>query len=194
MSSKPSKPKLPTQFQVGDETITIEIAPDTRLQKTASWLLKGQTLRIRVPRSLSASDLQNVVEGIIRRVTRQRKRAQKQLDIDLMERAEQLNTLYFKGELTWHTIRWVANMKHRLGSCTTGGATDGDIRISEKIRPYPAYVVDYILAHEICHRKHPDHSEAFWAYLARYPHVERARGFLEGIAYAEGRGGDDLLD
>jgi len=184
----------PSELQIGDETIQLEIVPDSRLQKTVSWLLKGQTLRIRVPVHLNADDAKNVVDNIVRRVSRQRKRAQKQLDMDLMVRARELNGQYFGGELEWRTIRWVGNMKHRLGSCTTGGATDGDIRISEKIRPYPQYVVDYILAHEICHRKYPNHSDAFWSYLGRYPFVERARGFLEGIAYAEGRTSDDLLD
>jgi predicted metal-dependent hydrolase len=76
-------------------------------------------------------------------------------------------------------------MTHRLGSCTEGGATDGDIRISDRIQQWPAYVIDYIIAHELAHRKHPNHSTEFWAYLANYPLTERARGFIEGIAYGQ---------
>jgi predicted metal-dependent hydrolase len=85
-------------------------------------------------------------------------------------------------------------MERRLGSFTTGGTTDGDIRISERIRNWPAYVVDYILAHEMCHRKYPNHSEEFWAYLSQYPYVERALGFLEGIAHTEGTDPDTMLE
>ncbi|MCZ7554554.1 MAG: M48 family metallopeptidase [Anaerolineales bacterium] len=84
-------------------------------------------------------------------------------------------------------------MQHRLGSCTSGGSTDGDIRISEQIKEWPAYVVDYVIAHELAHRRHPNHSAEFWAYLARYPHTERARGFIEGFAYAQRADPDDLL-
>ena len=84
-------------------------------------------------------------------------------------------------------------MTRRLGSCTSGGSTDGDIRISERIRGWPGYVVDYIIAHELAHRRFPNHSDDFWAYLARYPHAERARGFIEGIAFAEQVEPDSLL-
>ncbi|MBN1964118.1 MAG: M48 family metallopeptidase, partial [Anaerolineae bacterium] len=111
----------------------------------------------------------------------------------LEQRARDLNARYFGGELSWHTVRWVSNMAHRLGSCTSGGATDGDIRLSDRIRDWPAYVRDYILAHELAHRKYPNHSPEFWAYLERYPDTARARGFIEGIAYARGEQPDDLL-
>jgi predicted metal-dependent hydrolase len=88
----------------------------------------------------------------------------------------------------------VSNMKNRLGSCTTGGSTDGDIRLSDRMRNWPTYVIDYVLAHEICHRKYPNHSPDFWAYLSRYPHTPKALGFIEGIAFTEGEDPDSLLD
>jgi predicted metal-dependent hydrolase len=84
-------------------------------------------------------------------------------------------------------------MKRRLGSCTEGGSTDGDIRISDRIKEWPRYVLDYVIAHELAHRKYPNHSSAFWDYLARYPHIERARGFIDGIAYAQGDDPDSLI-
>jgi predicted metal-dependent hydrolase len=126
-------------------------------------------------------------------VLKQRTRARRLNDDDLEQRARQINRRYFDGELSWHTIRWVNKMAHRLGSCTSGGATDGDIRLSDRIRHWPAYVLDYVLAHELAHRKYPNHSADFWAYLARYPHTERARGFIEGIAYAQGDDPDSLI-
>lgn len=186
--------KFETEITVGAEKLTVVVEPDSRLSKTARWSLRGKRLALRVPANMTRGEIDKMLGTIKTRLARQRKRAQKQADLDLTARAEEINRRYFGGELAWHTIRWVKNMQRRLGSCTTGGATDGDIRISERIRQWPAYVVDYVIAHEICHRKYPDHSQAFWEYLARYPFVERARGFIEGIGYAEDADPESLLD
>jgi len=186
--------KYQQQINIGAMALTVSVEPDNRLRASARWSLHGETVRLRVPRSMTRPQIDKLIADILPRIERQRKRARKQSDVNLMARAADLNRQYFNGELAWHSIRWVSNMRHRLGSCTTGGATDGDIRISERIRNWPQYVVDYILAHEMCHRKHPNHSPDFWDYLAHYPYTDRARGFIEGIAYAEGADPDALLE
>lgn len=182
------------EIQLGDETLTLEVVVDSRLRTMARWSVTGKTIRLRIPNGTSRKDIERLIGDILPRVSRTRRRATRQTDQDLMARAQQLNQQYFGGELSWSSIRWVNNMKQRLGSCTTGGVTDGDIRISERIRTWPQYVVDYILAHEICHRKYPNHSADFWAYLARFPFTEKALGFIEGISFAEGHNPDDLLE
>ena len=99
-----------------------------------------------------------------------------------------INKKYFGGQIEWEAIRWVGNMETRLGSCTNGGSTDGHIRISDKIKGWPQWVVDYVIAHELVHRLHPDHSKAFWETLSGgYPKTERARGFIQGIGFADGQ-------
>jgi predicted metal-dependent hydrolase len=78
-------------------------------------------------------------------------------------------------------------MEKRLGSCTNGGPTDGHIRISDKIKNWPDWVVDYVIAHELVHRAHSNHSKEFWYMLtAGYPLTERARGFIKGVGFTEG--------
>ncbi|MBI5961109.1 MAG: M48 family metallopeptidase [Chloroflexi bacterium] len=189
-----AQPPLPQrQIPDGGRTLTLEVVRDRRLKAAAHFRLEQDTIRVRVPSHLSVDQVERVLDDIVARVIKQRQRARKQNDIDLDQRAHDLNRLYFDGELRWHTIRWVSNMQRRLGSCSAGGTTDGDIRISDSIRTWPAYVVDYILAHELAHRKYPDHSPAFWAYLARYPHTERARGFIEGVAYAQGQDPESMI-
>jgi predicted metal-dependent hydrolase len=75
-------------------------------------------------------------------------------------------------------------MRRRWGSCTVDDRT---IRVSDRLAAVPDHVLDYVLVHELCHLVHPDHSPAFHALLARYPHVERARAFLDGMVHAEAR-------
>ena len=183
-----------TQVKAGRETLTLTVDKDPRLKKTARWMLRQNTISLRVPTHMTREQIDQIIADITPRIVRQRRRATRQSDINLMSRAKELNVAYFQGELSWHTIRWVKNMQHRLGSCTTGGTTDGDIRISERIRDWPPYVVDYILCHEICHRKYPDHSPEFWEYLSRYPHTQKALGFIEGIAFSEGLTPEGMMD
>ena len=190
--SDPS-PIITRRVEDGPFTLTVTVTRDKRLRTSARWTLRDDTIAVRIPASLPPRRLDDLIDDVVARVLRQRARARRRNDDDLERRARAINRAYFGGELRWHSIRWVSNMTRRLGSCTTGGATDGDIRISDRIRHWPDYVIDYVIAHELAHRKHPNHSPAFWDYLARYPHVERARGFIEGIAYGQDASPDDLL-
>jgi predicted metal-dependent hydrolase len=72
-------------------------------------------------------------------------------------------------------------MTTRWGSCTPSERT---IRLSRRLSGMPEYVVDYVLLHELAHLLVPGHGRPFWAELAGYPHLERARGYLEGVAAA----------
>lgn len=46
----------------------------------------------------------------------------------------------------------------------------------------PAWVIDYVLLHELAHLLEPGHTPAFWAMVDQLPRAERAKGFLEGAA------------
>ena len=48
----------------------------------------------------------------------------------------------------------------------------------------PGWVVDYVLLHELAHLLEPSHNARFWTLLSAYPKLERARGYLEGVAAA----------
>src|SRR5215831_9481585 len=107
----------PSQIKAGRETLTLKVETDRRLRTTARWMLRGQMVLLRVPISMSHEEIQQIIAEITPRIARQRKRAVRQSDLTLMQRAQALNAQYFSGELSWHSIRWVKNMERRLGSC-----------------------------------------------------------------------------
>ena len=140
-----------------------------------------------MPTRLPKRDFPQLLEDVKVQLDKRAKRARRRTDQDLHKRAQHLNRTAFQGRIKWEAIRWVSNMNSRLGSCTTSGSTTGHIRISDKIKDWPQWVVDYVIAHEMCHILHPDHSPAFWdTLLAAYPRAEQARGFIKGVGYAKG--------
>jgi predicted metal-dependent hydrolase len=52
----------------------------------------------------------------------------------------------------------VRNQRSRWGSCSTRGA----IALNWRLLQMPPEVADYVMLHELAHRKHPNHSARFW--------------------------------
>jgi len=77
----------------------------------------------------------------------------------------------------------VPPMRTRWGSATPA---DGSVRISERLRETPSWVLDYVLVHELAHLVEPGHTPAFWSLVRRYPRSERAIGYLHGLSAAAG--------
>lgn len=172
-------------FNIEGTLYTVNVEQSGRLKANARWTINRQNIALKVPKDMTTTQLKRVLTDIQQRVTKRRAYLDGRTDEELETRAAHLNKTYFDGKLSWTSLRWVTNMQSRLGSCTTGGLQDGEIRISARMKGWPDYVLDYVIAHEICHRAFPDHSPDFWNLLSRYPHTERALGFVEGVGFAE---------
>ena len=102
-------------------------------------------------------------------------------DAALAKRAAGLSAKYLEGLADPLVVRWVENQNSRWGSCTP---SDRSIRLSTRLQGMPAWVIDYVLVHELAHLIESGHTPTFWAWVDRYPKAERAKGFLEGVAAA----------
>ena len=60
--------------------------------------------------------------------------------------------------------------------------------MSDKLRPMPQWVIDYVLLHELAHLLVASHNAAFWRLLDAYPETGRAKAFIEGVSFATARG------
>jgi predicted metal-dependent hydrolase len=184
------------QYTIKDKEgkeIAVFVRRDKRLKKSSRWQWQtDESILLRIPYRFPKRQIPDLLKQITQRLDKSIRQAKRRTDADLQARAKYINKKYFGGQIEWKAIRWVGNMNHRLGSCTNGGSTDGHIRISDKIKDWPQWVVDYVIAHELVHRLHSNHSKAFWAALMEgYPKTERARGFIEGMGFAEGQSYED---
>ena len=77
----------------------------------------------------------------------------------------------------------ISNAKRQWGSCVPGGT----IRISWRLIMAPLPLIDYVIVHELCHLRHPNHGRPFWRLVGSIlPDYESLRGHLrrDGDRYA----------
>ncbi len=170
----------------------IKIIRSRRRTRTIGGRVQGDVLIVRAPATMSDAELAPYIEGFKKKLEAQRRRLEAKSDAGLMARAQTLNRRYFDGKLRIVSVRFVANQKKRFGSCSTD---QGAIRLSDRLARMPAWVLDYVLMHELAHLVEPNHSARFWKLVNRFPRAERARGYLMAVGMesdvGEGEGGED---
>jgi len=162
--------------------LPVEVRRSARRRRTVSAYREAGRVVVLIPARFTAEQEREWVQRMVARLDRAPAR-RRRTDANLADRAAALSTRYLGGKARPTSVRWVDNQQRRWGSCTPA---DGSIRISSRVRDLPEYVVDYVLLHELAHLLVAGHGPAFWATLADYPRLERARGFLEGVSSAKG--------
>jgi predicted metal-dependent hydrolase len=185
----PTAAQLPNQA-VSDYTqdgFSVHIIRSARRSRTvSSRLINWRQIEVRAPASIPEKELRTIVLQVIQRVIQQQGRQrQAATDDGLQKRAEELNRTLFGGSLTWKAIGYVGNQQRRYGSCTPG---KGTIRISDRLKQVPVWVLDYVIVHELAHLLEPRHNTAFWQLTYRYAKAERARGYLMAMQFEEDNG------
>jgi len=70
----------------------------------------------------------------------------------------------------------IKSRKSQWGSCDS----NGDITFSWRLVMASPEAIDYVVIHELCHRKHMDHSREFWNQVQKYmPDFKKQKQWLE---------------
>ncbi len=154
----------------------LEIHRSPRRRRSAVARAEGTAVVVRLPAGMELAEEQLTIERLVAKVTGRQRAERMGGDEVLTRRAERLADHYLDG-VRASEIVWTGRMEQRLGSCTSGS---GRIRISRRLATMPAFVLDYVLVHELAHLLEPNHSPEFHRLVARYPQTTRAKGFLEG--------------
>lgn len=159
----------------------VEVRRSSRRRRTVSAYRDGERVVVLIPDRFSRDEESEWVERMLARLAARQARSRRS-DAELLARAQRLIDRYLPDyEAAPASVRWVGNQRCRWGSCTP---EDASIRISERVRGMPDWVLDYVVFHELVHLIVPTHGSTFWSLVGRYPRAERARGYLEGVTAA----------
>ena len=163
----------PTEIAGGAE---VRVIKSSRRRRSISAYREHGAIVIQVPARLPNSKIREVIPEMVEKIL-SREAREKMSDEALFDRAiELLNQYLPEFRVRPVSVVW-RNMNERWGSCTT---LDRTIRISDRLNGAPAYVVDYLLVHELIHLEIPDHGGEFEALLARFERSELANAYLDG--------------
>ena len=166
----------------------VEVRRSRRRLRTVTAYRDGDRTVVMIPARFTRAQEREWVDRMVARLSAQDRR-RRPGDAELITRANDLSSRYLGGLARPSSVTWAANQNARWGSCTPA---DGTIRLSTRIQGMPAWVIDYVLLHELAHLVEQGHGTRFWTLLEAYPRTERARGYLEGFAAARDlRIGDD---
>lgn len=155
--------------------LKVEVVRSRRRSKTIEATKEGNRVVVRLPATLTRAETRRWVKEMVDRIQQAEQVNRLNEKQQLERRARELHQRYFDGRPKLRSIRYVANQRDRYGSCTP---SDGTIRLSHVLADFPDWVRDYVIVHELAHLRVADHSPYFWTLVKRYPHAERARGFL----------------
>lgn len=164
------------------KTISIQIQPDASVlvrapllmrdfqirefvEKKKNWILTHQKMAAQRKEQENGKSVERMSE------TQLRKLAKEALEY-IPKRAE-----YFakKMQITYGRIT-IRNQKTRWGSCSS----KGNLNFNCLLMLAPPDVLDYVVIHELCHRKEMNHSERFWKLVeAEMPDYKEKKKWLK---------------
>jgi hypothetical protein len=149
------------------ETVIVVIDPRATgaILNTDAEALPGVprlALHVGLSQSASAEQIRDAVQSWLQR------QAKRIFEERCRHFAQQLNVRYTRVSLSSAQTRW--------GSASA----DGSIRLNWRLIHFTMSAIDYVVAHELAHLRHMDHSQRFWDVVRSViPDYEQVRGSLK---------------
>ena len=163
------------------EGVTLTIEVSRKAVKNVNARLHGTTLAVSAPLRIAQSELDRIIPELARRLVRRVAARQINAEEDALTLAKRVAARFPRPKPEVEQVIFSTSQRARWGSYSRATKT---IRLHAGLRHMPPFVLESVVAHELAHAIHFDHSAAFWALVAAVdPHVERSDAFLAGVTW-----------
>jgi hypothetical protein len=159
----------------------VEIRASSRRKKTGTAHWSGSRIVVLIPARIKGRERTSFVDDLVERLMTQRPQNSAG-DASLEDRAKELAEIYNDGVLP-SSVRWVKNQQARWASCSPASK---EIRLSNRLRQCPEWVIDAVLVHELAHLQEVGHTALFNEIANRFERQVESGLFLEGYALGLG--------
>ena len=158
-------------------------------RKTISISIEPNSITVRAPKYLSDDEILNFIEKKKDWINKKLKETENVTKIAKFSGNEIIKLKTLAKEIIPNKVKYYANkigvdfgkitirsQKTRWGSCSS----KGNLNFNCLLMLFPDKIVDSIVAHELCHRKHMNHSKAFYAELNKaFPEFKECEKWLK---------------
>ena len=133
-------------------------------------VLQHETIVIRLARNLSVREEKSHIESLVRRMMTLLERDRRRIPIDpffTVDEEQKISVTRLVHQLNAATLNVpirrirLRPMRSQWGSCSS----HGDITLNTALLKLSAHLLEYVILHELTHRKVSNHSRAFWNLL-----------------------------
>jgi predicted metal-dependent hydrolase len=160
--------------------VALELKVVRKRVKNINARLHGRTLSVSAPHRVTVRELDETILELARKLVR-RSRADALNADGGAEAIARKMAARFPDPPDVTEVRFVTNQTARWGSYSL---QTGIVRLNAALRQMPPWVLEAVVAHELTHAIHLDHSPEFWELVRSVcPKTDRARAFLEGVSW-----------
>ena len=181
-------------FGISENSMKVTVIRSNR-KTVAIQVNSDLSVTVRAPRSASEKDIEEILkkkEAWISKHIEKIKKTKERLEAEPTEKLTREKVIalaekalkviparveYFAKVIgvTYGKIT-IRNQKTRWGSCSS----KGNLNFNCLLMLAPPEVLDYVVVHELCHRKQMNHSKAFWSEVEKVlPDYKEARKWLK---------------
>ncbi len=160
--------------------VALELKVVRKRVKNINARLNGSKLSISAPHRVPAGELEESIVELARKLVR-RSRADAVNADGGAEAIARKVARRFPDPPEVTEVRFVTNQSSQWGSYSK---QTGIVRLNAALRQMPPWVLEAVVAHELAHTVHLDHSPDFWDLVRSVcSKTDRARAFLEGVTW-----------
>lgn len=148
------------------------------LRRTISISVKGQSVIVKAPYLTKKNKIEQVINShlvwIEKNLERQKEIEKrfsvldenkiKELKILARQKLKPLLDFYSEKMGVSYNKFSITSAKTRFGSCSI----KGNISFSYRLMLYPESAIEYVVVHELAHRKYMNHQKEFYAFIERF--------------------------